>query len=72
MDAYLINQIVDLKERKKLLETIESEVGDIEIFTDREINEALELKEHHQLHDELNKVNILLSEDEKQLMHHYK
>ena len=41
------------------------DVDHLDIFTDEEINRALELKRKHKLHDELNRVNIMLEEDEK-------
>ena len=66
MDNYLINEIINLNEERKLYEMVEKEdVDHLDIFTDEEINRALELKRKHKLHDELNRVNIMLEEDEK-------
>ena len=66
MNNYLINEIINLNEERKLYEMVEREdVEHLDIFTDDEINRALELKRKHKLHDELNRVNIMLEEDEK-------
>lgn len=67
MSNRLINEIVELKERKKLLEAVETNQTHIDIFTDEEITEALRLKETNQLESELNRINILLAEDERKL-----
>ncbi|MGM0378424.1 MAG: hypothetical protein ACQEQE_01650 [Bacillota bacterium] len=66
MNNYLINEIINLNEERKLYEMIENEnIEHLDIFTDEEINRALELKRKNKLHDELNRVNIMLEEDQK-------
>lgn len=72
MKNRLINEIVSLKERKKLLEAVEKGEHHIDIFTDNELRDALELKQKNLLKQEINRINMLLDEDERKLRRTHK